>query len=49
MLLRLLRRRYGDEVDAAIEARVAAASASQIDLWCHRLLALPKLTQLLAD
>jgi predicted transposase/invertase (TIGR01784 family) len=49
VLLRLLRRRFGDAVTADIEQRIATASIEQIDIWTERVLSAPTLTELLAD
>ena len=49
LLLRLLRRRFGTEVDGEVERRVAAASAEQIEVWAERVLSVATLADLLAD
>jgi hypothetical protein len=49
VLLRLLLRRFGAEVDGEIERRVATASVEQIEVWAERALSAPTLTELLAD
>jgi len=49
LLLRLLRRRFGAEVDGEIERRVAAAPAEQIEVWAERVLSAATLTELLVD
>jgi len=49
LLLRLLRRRFGDAVNTAIEQRIATASIEQIDTWTERVLSAATLTELLAD
>ena len=49
VLLRLLRQRFGDEVDAGIERRVASASFDQIETWTGRVLSAATLAELLAD
>ena len=49
VLLRLLRQRFGSQVDAEIERRLAAASAAQITTWVGRVLPAATLTELLAD
>jgi hypothetical protein len=49
VLLRQLRRRFGDAVDTAIEQRIATASIEQIDTWTERVLSAATLTELLAD
>ena len=49
MLLRLLRQRFGDEVDAHVEQRIATASIEQIETWTARVLSAATLAELLAD
>jgi predicted transposase/invertase (TIGR01784 family) len=49
VLLRLLRRRFGDAVTADTEQRVAAAPAEQIETWSERVLSAATLAELLAD
>jgi hypothetical protein len=49
VLLRLLRRRFGAEVDSEIERRVAAAPAEQLEVWTERVLSAATLAELLAD
>lgn len=49
LLLRLLRKRFGNQVDAEIEQRLALASAEQIAVWAERVLSAPTLAELLAD
>jgi len=49
LLLRLLRRRFGAEVDGETECRVAAASAEQVEVWAERVLSAATLAELLAD
>jgi flagellar biosynthesis/type III secretory pathway protein FliH len=49
LLLRLLRRRFGAEVDGETERRVAAARAEQIEVWAERVLSASTLAELLAD
>jgi hypothetical protein len=49
VLLRLLRRRFGAEVDREIESRVAAAPAGQIEIWAERVLSASTLAELLTD
>lgn len=48
-LLRLLRKRFGAQVNDHIERRVAAASPDQIALWLERVLSAGTLAELLAD
>ena len=49
LLLRVLRRRFGAQVDGEIERRVATASAEQIEVWAERVLSAATLAELLAD
>jgi hypothetical protein len=49
VLLRLLRQRFGNQVDTDIEGRLATASAQQIATWVERVLSAATLTELLAD
>ena len=49
LLLRLLRKRFGSQIDADIERRVEAASAEQIGTWAERVLSAMTLTELLAN
>ena len=49
VLLRLLRRRFGAEVDGEIERRVAAAPVEQVEAWADRVLSAGTLTELLTD
>jgi hypothetical protein len=49
LLLRLLRRRFGAEVDGETERRVAAASADEVEIWAERVLSAGTLAELLAD
>ena len=49
LLLRLLRRRFGDQVDSETERRLEAASADQIEVWAERVLSAATLAELLAD
>ena len=49
LLLRQLRRRFGDTVNADIEQRIATAPIEQIDTWAERVLSAATLTELLAD
>jgi predicted transposase YdaD len=48
-LLRLLRKRFGAQVNDDIESRVAAASPEQIALWLERVLSAATLAESLAD
>jgi hypothetical protein len=49
LLLRQLRRRFGAEVDGAVEGRVATAGVEQIELWADRVLSAATLAEVLAD
>ncbi len=49
LLLRLLQKRFGAEVDTATEQRLAAASPEQLEAWGERVLSAATLTELLAD
>ena len=49
VLLRLLRRRFGTDVDSEIESRVVAAPAEQIEIWAERVLSASTLAELLTD
>ena len=49
LFLRQLRRRFGAEVDAETERRVAAAPDEQLEVWAERVLSASTLTEILAD
>jgi len=49
LLLRLLRRRFGAEVDGEIERRVATGPAEQVEVWAERVLSVATLAELLAE
>lgn len=49
LLLRLLRQRFGQEVDARVEQRIAAASFEQIEAWSVRVLSAATLAEVLTD
>ena len=49
VLLRLLRHRFGDAVDAHVEQRIATAAIGQIDLWTMRILSATTLAEVFAD
>jgi hypothetical protein len=49
VLLRQLRRRFGAEVDAETERRVAAATGEQLEVWAERVLSASTLIEILAD
>jgi hypothetical protein len=48
LLLRMLRQRFGEDVDGATEQRLNAASDAQIEVWIERVLSVPTLAELLA-
>ena len=48
-LLRLLRLRFGNAVDAHVERRFAAATTEQLDTWSMRVLTVASLAELFAD
>jgi flagellar biosynthesis/type III secretory pathway protein FliH len=49
MLLRLLRQRFGNAVNAHVEQRIATASFEQIEAWSARVLSAATLAELFAD
>ena len=49
LLLRLLRKRFGSQVDADTERCLSTASTEQIATWAERVLSAATLTELLAD
>jgi flagellar biosynthesis/type III secretory pathway protein FliH len=49
LLVRLLRQRFGKEVDARVEQRIAAASFEQIEAWSVRVLSAATLAEVFAD
>jgi hypothetical protein len=49
LLLRMLRRRFGEQVGSETERRLEAASAQQIEVWAERVLSAATLAELLAD
>jgi hypothetical protein len=49
LLLRQLRRRFGDQVDTETERRLASASVEQIETWGVRVLSAVTLIELFAD
>lgn len=49
MLLKLLRQRFGSQVDARVEQRLAAASTEQLETWTERVLSAATLGELLAS
>ncbi|HWO19591.1 MAG TPA: Rpn family recombination-promoting nuclease/putative transposase [Kofleriaceae bacterium] len=49
LLLRQLRRRFGNAVNADIEQRIATAPIEQIDTWADRVFSAATLAELLAD
>jgi flagellar biosynthesis/type III secretory pathway protein FliH len=48
-LLRLLRERFGDAVNAQVEQRIATAPLEQLDAWVGRLLVAATLAEVLTD
>ena len=49
VLLRLLRQRFGSQMDAETERRMATASTDQLAAWVERALSTATLAELLAD
>ena len=49
VLLRLLRQRFGDAVNAQVEQRIATASREQVEAWTGRVLSAATLTEAIAD
>lgn len=49
LLLRQLRKRFGNQVDGDAERRLASASAEQIATWAERVLSAPTLAETLVD
>ena len=49
MLLRLLRQRFGDAVNAQVEHRIATASLEQVEAWTGRVLSAATLAEAIAD
>jgi hypothetical protein len=49
VLLRQLRKRFGNEVGADAERRLASASSEQIGTWAERVLSAPTLAETLGD
>lgn len=49
LLIRQLRRRFGDAVTSAVEQRVAGASAEHIEAWADRGLVAATRAELFAD
>ena len=49
VLLRLLRQRFGNEVTAHVEQRIATASVEEIDTWFARVVSAATLAELFAD
>jgi predicted transposase/invertase (TIGR01784 family) len=49
LLLRLLRRRFGDQMDARIEQRIASASVDEIETWSVRVASAATLAEVFAD
>src|SRR5207253_6825630 len=49
VLLRLLRQRFGNEVTAHVEQRIATASVEENEAWSARVLSAATLSELFAD
>jgi len=49
VLLRLLRQRFGDAVNAQVEQRIATASLEQVEAWTGRVLSAATLAEVIAD
>jgi hypothetical protein len=49
VLLRLLRQRFGDAVNAQVEQRIATASLEQVEAWIGRVLSAVTLAEVIAD
>jgi hypothetical protein len=49
VLLRLLRQRFGDAVNAQVEQRIATASFEQVEAWTGRVLSAATLPEVIAD
>jgi hypothetical protein len=49
VLLRLLRQRFGDAMNAQVEQRIATASLEQVEAWTGRVLSAATLAEVLAD
>jgi len=49
VLLRLLRQRFGAQVDTQVEQRIMTASVEQIETWSMRVLSAATLAELFAD
>ena len=49
LLLRLLRRRFGPQVDGEVARRLEAASTAQIEAWTECVLSAATIAELLAD
>jgi predicted transposase/invertase (TIGR01784 family) len=49
LLLHLLRQRFGNEVDAHVEQRIATASIEEIETWSGRILSAATLAKVFAD
>lgn len=48
LLLRLLRKRFGNAVDGEVERRLEAASGEQIEIWAERVLSATTIAELFA-
>jgi predicted transposase/invertase (TIGR01784 family) len=49
LLLRLLRQRFGAQVDAHVEQRIVTADAEQVEIWSMRVLSAATLAELFAN
>jgi hypothetical protein len=49
LLLHQLRKRFGQEINAAIEQRIADASVERLEIWAERVLSTATLAELMAD
>jgi hypothetical protein len=49
VLLRLLRQRFGDAVNAQVEQRIATASLEQVEAWTGRVLSAATLAEVIAE
>ena len=49
VVLRQLRQRFGDAMDAHVEQRITTASIEQIDLWTMRILSAATLAEVFVD
>ena len=49
VLLRLLRQRFGEAVNAQVEQRIATVSLEQVEAWTGRVLSAAALAEVIAD